>query len=681
MRPNLRSILFSSRAAAPNASPDPIGGRGPSGWCSNLGSAQQYTGTCPFANLVNWSGYTWSKWSGALPWANPQAATNWVTNMPAGESCDLVINPNHSPVPMYPPPGDYVITSKTGVTCGVNATGVTNVVQGTPASPNAYFTIPDFGPMVDNYVFLEINMKNDTGAMIATVNDVYCGTLLNKASWDAGNWWDLKAAEMVRGSGIIRLGDMMGRNLGTSNRLDVPHPTEANMNWQKFDPDGTLLGRFTLPLSAAVKFCKAINAGVWIVMPSGEEAVFYETDATTNRFITWSYVGYGGPELAPHRYLNGQGIRWYSYNQVCPTPFNYDTTYFVVNATAGDFQLSATAGGVPIALTQTINATTRPGLAPSSDISAWRLEKLIPMAAYVKYFNDVLDEVHAIYPEAQIVVECANESWNPAYSRQYFGQVTAHQLQIELGSPIVNENAGNGGLPYGLDWGAIGYAYLQLLAWKAVEERFGRAQNTRLSSLQATWFNNMMGNLQWKDPGVLNAANTTYYKDIIDGFMIATYIGMDIGYAEAIRANGLNWTDADFLTHFKTGAVLVAQGVQATLDNMAIYAPKAKLYTYESGFGIEGPINNVGTLTNAQLMTFGVMVQTWILNSPLAAEYANFVIETLYHAKGVQNQQHWAAGGWLLDPPGGLEGLSAVRTYQTAPTPYTSAMRTFRKLQ
>ena len=598
--------------------------------------------------------------------------------MPAGESCDLVIIPNHSPIPMYPPPGDYVVTSNSGVTCGVNVQNAINVIQGTPASPNAYFTIPDLGPMVDNYVFLEINIKNDTGAMIATVDDVYCGTLLNKASHDAGNWWDLKAADLVRGSGIIRWGDMMGRNLGTTNRLDVPRATEANMNWQKFDPDGTLLGRFTLPISAAAKFSKAVNAGVWIVMPSGEEGVFYETDAATNRFISWGYIGYGAPEPAPHRYVNGNSVKFYSYNQVCPTPFNYDTLYFVVNATANDFQLSATVGGAPIALTQTVNAATRPTFAPSTDLSAWRIEKLIPKAAYVAWLNAVLDEVHAIYPEAQIVVECGNESWNPSYSRQYYGQVTFAQAQIEEGVLFRNENQYSGGVPTGLDFGAIGYAWLQMLAWKAVEERFGRSKNTRLSSCQNGYFGNMMGNLQWKDPGVLNAPNTIYYKDIIDGFMIATYIGMDVSHSDAVRnLNGLSWTDADFLTHFKAGATAVASACQGILDFAATYAPKAKLYTYESGFGIEGFGDTTG-LSNADLMTFGVKVQTWILNSALAAEYAHFVIDSVYHAKGIQNQQHWAAGGWLLSPPSGLEGLSATRSYQTAPTPYTGVMRTFR---
>ena len=678
MKPSFRSVLFGLRGAAQTVGSDPIGGRGPSGWCSNLGSSQEYTGTCPFANLVRWSNNIfWLKWSSPLPWANASTLLGWPTNMPAGESCGLVIIPNHSPIPMYPPPGDYVVTSRSGVTCSVNAQNVTNVIQGTPASPNAYFTIPDLGPMVDNYVFLQIDIKNDTGAMIANVDDVYCGTILNKASHDAGNWWDLKALEMIRGSGIIRWGDMMGRNLGTTNRLDVPRPTEANMVWAKYDPDGMLLGRYSLPLSAAVKFSKAINAGVWIVMPSGEEGVFYETDAATNRFTSWAYIGNGAPETAPHRYVNGQVVRFYSYNGVCPTPFNYLTTYYVVNATANDFQLSATLGGVAIALTQTINATTRPGLAPSIDLSAWRIEKLIPKLAYETYFNSVLDEVHAIYPEAQIVVECGNESWNGAYSRGYFGQVTYFQAQIESGFSFVNENSWNAGLPYGLDFGAIGYAWMQLLAWKAVEERFGRAQNTRLTSMQAGWYPNMTGNFRWKDPGILNPTNTVYYNQIIDGLMFATYMGLPMSYSDAVRAGGLTWTDDQILDQFKIGVQWLVDTCVTYHNNMVTDAPGKKLYSYESGLAIEGFGDTTG-ISNADLMTFGVKIQTWLLSTTQAAEYANYVIQNVFLAGGIQNMQHWAAGGWLLNPPNGLEGLSATRSYQTAITPYQNAIRTFR---
>ena len=678
MRPSFRSVLFGSHVTAAAVGPDPIGGRGPSGWCSNVGGAEQFSGTCPFANLVRWSSYRWTKWAGALPWANAEAPTRWVTNMPAGESCDLGIIPNHSPIPMYPPAGDYVVTSASGVTCSVNGTGLTNVVQGTNASRNAYFTIPDLGPLVDNFVTLEIGMMNNTSAMIALVDDVYCGTLANKASYDAGNWWDLKAAALMQGSGIIRWGDMMGRNNSTTNRLDVPRPTEANMNWQKFDPDGTLLGKFTLPVSAAAKFSKAINAGVWLVMPSGREGVFYDTDAPTNRFLSRRYLGWGASVYAPHDFANGTNVKLYSYDGVCAAPFDYKKFYYVVNATVDNFQLSATLNGAPISLTQTINDTTRATLFPgSSDLSAFGIERLHTKAYYETWLNDVLDEVHAIYPEAQIVVECGNESWNGSYERGYFQELTYEVAQRAEGMTFVNENPYYAGVPTGLDVGAIGYGWLQLLAWKAVEARFGRAQNTRLSSAQLHFTGNMAGVMRWKDPGILGASNVTYYKDIIDGVMVATYIGMDIGVSDALRAGGLSWTDDTFLTRLKAGNVLVAEKCQNHVDFLATNAPGKKLYTYESGVGVEGFGDTTG-LTNSDLQAFAEKIQTFLLTSTKAADWATDFIATVYHAKGVQNMQHWAAGGWLILPPRALENLSAIRSYQTAPTPYQLTMRTFR---
>ena len=678
MRPALRDYLFQGASVRGALDPDPIGGRGPSGWCSNVSGAEEYSGTCPFANLVRWSSYRWSKWANTLPWANAEAPTRWVTNMPAGESCDLVIIPNHSPVPMYPPGGDYVVTSASGVTCGVDGIGLTNVVQGTLASPNAYFTIPDLGPLVDNYVQLMINIKNNTGATIAIVDDVYCGTLANKNSHDAGNWWDLKAAALMQGSGIIRWGDMMGRNGGTTTRLDVPRPTEANMNWQKFDPDGALLGKFSLPVSAAVKLSKAINCGVWLIMPSGKEGVFYDTDASTNRIISRGYIG-SDRQFLPHGYTDGTLVKFYSYNDVCAAPFTYATLYYVVNATPNDFQLSATLGGAPIVLTQTINDTTRASLYPgSTDLSAFQIERLHPKSYYETWLNEVLDEVHAIYPEAQIVIECGNESWNPIYERGYYQEIVFRTAQLEEGMTFANENDFNAGVPYGLDKGAIGYAWLQLLAWKAVEARFGRAQNTRLSSCQVVYFGNMAGNLGWKDPGIMNVSNTVYYRDIIDGFMVATYIGLNYQLADAIRTHSaLTWTDADILREMidgSTGYIAPLQSIQTQINTNA---PGKKIYTYESGIGVEGFGDTTG-ISNADLTALAIKLQTWFLTSPLAADWANDFIARVYHGCQVQNMQHWAAGGWLIAPPYALENLSAIRTYQTAPTPYQLAIRQFR---
>ena len=681
MNPLLKLLRTTNRrAGAPTPAPVlTLGGRGPSGWCSNVGSAEAYAGAIPFANLVRESGGGWTRYGGPLNWANAHAATGWLQNMPVGEVAELAIFPVHSPVPMYTPPGDYVITSASGVFCTVSGTGLTNIVQGTNAARNATFTIPDLGPLVDNPVTLFIAVNNGTAAVIPTINDVYCGTLLNKASHDSGKWWDLKFRDLLTGSGIIRWGDMMGRNNSTTNRLDVPRPTEANMAWAKFDPDGTLLGKFSLPLSAAVKFSKEINAGVWLVMPSGREGIFYDTDATTNKFISRRYVGYGAPTFATHGYTNGTKVKFYSYNEVCAAPFTYTSVFFVVNATANDFQLSATLGGAPIALTQTINDSTRAGLFPgSTDLSAFGIEQLHPKAYYQTWLNSVLDEVYAIYPDAQMVIECGNESWNPLYERYYYNEVVFRSAQLEEGITFANENSFNNGVPYGLDWGAIGYAWLQMLAWKAIEVRFGRSKNTRLSSCQLTYFGNMAGNLRWKDPGILTTANTTYYKDIIDGFMVATYIGMDTNCADAVRnLSGLTWTDDTFLTHFRAGNTQVAADCQLVLDNIAAQAPGRKLYTYEAGVGVEGFGDTTG-LSNIDLRTFAEKLQTWLLTSQQAATWANDFIARVYVAKQVQNMQHWAAGGWLISPPSGLENLSAMRSYQTTPTPYQLAMRSFR---
>ena len=142
-------------------------------------------------------------------------------------------------------------------------------------------------------------------------------------------------------------------------------------------------------------------------------------------------------------------------------------------------------------------------------------------------------------------------------------------------------------------------------------------------------------------------------------------------------AGGLTWTDNDFLAHFRLGTDANVSALQTLQGFMNTQTPTKKIYTYESGVGVEGFGDTTG-LSNTDLTTFAVKLQTWLLTSTKAADWAADFITRVYHDNQVQNMQHWAAGGWLIAPPSGLENLSAVRSYQTAPTPYQLAIRQFR---
>ena len=625
------------------------------GWGANLSVNRSYNQQFPFRNLIRVCDY-WQDYAHI-------DAFDWPVNVPTGYGTSIIVW--RLTFFDYVMPGDYVVASTTGARMTVSGGGLTNIVQGTDAVPQASFTVAaGTDPRTIN---LEVGFFNGTGATIASLASMYVGLASSYAGYrDNGDIYDPAFLANLAGVRSIRFNDWLGRNGGGSEDLAY-RPVEANRRW------GTGYTQGQLPWTAMAKLCKTLNCGVWFSTPVGNEGFFYVmSDTATGIFTNLKYID--GSESAgrgtgmfsnPHGMVENQEVLMYTFpmtglpNGGLPPPFQPLTFYYAHIIDAGRYQLKGSVGGSIIMPTQTANVS----YSTAPDYSCGMVKTFDPQ----NDFNAFVDAIFSVYPLAPMILgEVSNEAWNGSYQRGFFtniawpmafrGQTSTFQL-IE---------------------GARGYAFFQMKLWKAIELKYPRAINVRALMGQNGFFNNMSGMWDMVDTwGILQSGAKV--SELADGYAIANYKGVDYAF-DGMKAVGLeNYTDAQMLVATDTAAETGYAAAKDTVDALAAVSPYLTPLSYEDGWANYFSYNYQSAaeqaLPPAYIAQVGARMHAF-LKSPAAATYGTRYMQRALKDAGLINTQHWFGGNWAETGT----GFSAygMKQFSNAPdTPLATAIRTF----
>ena len=604
------------------------------GRTSNLQVSQYYLEPWSFSNLAHIAA-GWDDGNGSYSaFENP--STNWLENITAGGSARLSVIPaGRDPHIGYFPPGDYQVSSASGVYCTVYGTGVTNVTQGTNASRTAYFTIADPGLNVANQADLTVQVFNGTGVTIASMNDLYIGLVSSKAAHDAGDIFDPRFIAQLKGTNFVRFNDWFGLNGDLCYSLDPAKlNVESNRSWADLYKQER-----QVPVSVAAKLCKRLNCGMWFGVPVGNDKASYSAVAATDVITVRVYINGALQTTFPHGYSNGDKVTFWGYSGTQAAGITGGVVYYARDVTATTLKISATLGGAPVDITadfaQDFGAQIN-GIQRDLD----------------PYYDAVISTALAIFPKIKFVGEAGNESWNSLYGRNYF--------------------AGAGATRAGVSNAQDAYAWHQLRLWKRIEALASRAQNLRLSTMQLYYFNNFGPNLEYVDPGIISAG--TKYKDIIDGHFTATYYSSGQTILQEFNAGAVTWTPTQWTANYKAASDTVAAQVVALKQvfvDLGYSTLKDKLYTYECGLSVG---NNDGTLSDANYQALQ-QARRVFLAGPDAGAMGAYYIDAVFKQPGLKNANIWQAGNWV-DNANAAWGMARASTLPV--NSYTAAIAAWR---
>lgn len=625
------------------------------GWGANLSVNRSYNQQFPFRNLIRVCDY-WQDYAHI-------DAFDWPVNVPTGYGTSIIVW--RLSFFDYVMPGDYVVASTTGARMTVSGGGLTNIVQGTDAVPQATFTIS--AATDPRTISLEVGFFNGTGATIASLANMYLGLASSYAGYrDNGDIYDPAFLANLAGVRSIRFNDWLGRNGGGSEELAY-RPTESYRRW------GTQYTNGQLPWTAMAKLCKTLKCGVWFSTPVGNEGLFYVMpDPAIGIFSTLKYIeasessGRGtGMFLNPHGMAEDQEILMYTYlqpglpNGGLPAPFQPLTFYYAHIIDAGRYQLKGSVGGSIIMPTQTANVS----YSTAPDYSCAMVKTFDPQ----NDFNAFVDAIFSVYPLAPMILgEVSNEAWNFAYQRNFFEKIVwpmAYRGQTST---------------YSLVEGARGYGWMQLKLWKAIETKYARAINVRSVMGQNGFFNNMAGIWDMVDTwGILQPG--LKMSELADGYAIANYKGVDYAF-DGMKAVGLeNYTDAQMLVATDAAAETGYAAAKDTVDSLAAVSPYLTPMSYEDGwanyfsYNYQTPAEQA--LPPAYIAQVGARMHAF-LKSAAAATYGTRYMQRALKDGGLLNTQHWFGGNWAETGT----GFSAygMNQFSNAPqTPLANAIRTF----
>ncbi len=618
MNPLLRAL---SRSAALGGSPPPPSGvtavSKAVGHSNMLTQTVWYQDPNAFMNYMHSTYEPWSDASGGLGFYNRYTpascvvANGWLVNVPVGAS----VKQGFFADPRLFPLGDWVITSASGMTCQIySQTGMTNVVQGTVGSPNCTFT-------VTGQCAFGINLINQTGAVIASMNDLYVGLVSNRTAYLQGEIFDPSYMARLSSPAMIRFNDWQNINAGWDGSIDPADlPTEANMIWGGDTSYGNPYKYCGMPLSVVAKFAKKMNCVLWFCVPLGNKQTYGYT-VSGNVISTFYRSQYEtGLPLAPHHISNGQTV-YFSFNT--PAGLTKQVRYFVRDATSTTFKVAATLGGA---------ALTVADQGPSYNILHGIDNNLDPRPFYA----EVVRQLYAEWPEANVLGEIGNESWNPTYEWDYI---------VDAGWAVTQKYSANGGVV--LDTGdfpkngACALAWYQTELWRAIEAKYPRNQNIRAITFQ-TGSTTLAAYKDW--------VSTDYeagsiFGNMLDGIFTAPYFYPQMTKPQEYAAGAIGWTNAQWLKYWQSSlfaeidAVQVHQAVTKFKPNGQ---PLAQL-CYESSYQ---DIGYNETLTGQQASDLLDARRAFFRTDaagPLGAEY----IQRVFKDQGYQESTIWHAFGWF----------------------------------
>ena len=620
MKPALRNLLLGSAATGSQPSGTSAVAK-LKGHTSIITQPIDYEDPHVFINMMRQGSGFFVTNGQVKTWPPYALDTGWFANIPAGASAtNWIFSVGEAGgFAVVIKTGDYIMTSTSGMSLKLtswNTQTFINVVQGTAASPNCTFTVTDGARGV-----IWIAAVNETGAPIAAMSDLYVGLVRHKAAHDAGEIFDPDYLARMGNPSAMRYNDLTSLNFGYYEIGLSTIPTEANANWtvysRQLDRPTATCG---MPPSVCVKLAKKTDSLLWYGVPLGAVPNYsYTTNAATG-VITTIRANDSGLVISAHNWLDGKPV-YFGYS-VAPG-ITRSTRYYIRDVTASTFKISTTLGGTPVNL-------------PTDGVFDWyrqvfSIDQPDPRA----YYAALADIFFTVWPQANVLIEVGNESWNATYEANY----------IQTAGPGVSQKwSANGGVAYSGDVAvdlARALAWYQTMAWKAMETRSSRAQNVRAIT-QQTGTGLMNGYYDWVstdfEPG-------RRFVDMLDGIFSAAYFMPITNTVQQFADGAVNWTMQQWITYYREALFAALEDSKNLRANMPPSASAIKRYTYEAGYQAQG---GQGTLTSAQYISVETARRVFMHSEEAGTLFGEFV-QRVFKNEGTQNSMIWWASGWFGD--------------------------------
>ena len=492
------------------------------GWGVNQPGTSYYIGCYPYRNFMRLSVPTWDSNAGA------QDANGWITGLPAGGSAVVRILFGTA----YVPPGNYVIHTASGAFCTVSDLSgqITNIVQGTNASRDCTFTMPQF-PVGDvRYwsITFTVTVTNGTGAPI-NINDLFIGFASNLAGHSfaanatGAQIFDPTFVADLAGCGAMKYADWQMGNSGDRDFSIVPADLarEASRSWSSNNFTSGGIGN-CIPHGVVAKLCATVGMAIWPCMPPVHNWYVCAGSVATGVFTN--------PSPAP--WATGQPM-------VCDieqaAPLLLRVVYYAIVIDAQHFKVASThanaIANVPIVLT-----------ADSTNSRWWGVYDPGPV------YDAIVDEIFAAAPGLDVCPQFVLEPWNSAFFW--------NQSRYDLGywSFMLGETP---------DWDASStVAWRMTRIWQSFARKFPRSQVIRLIENNGTGFDYSLPNTyDFVDTAGRAGTPGAKLSDLIDvsssGYYPHFYADSASPNAWAVRdiiaAGGITWTDAQWSQHIRIG--------------------------------------------------------------------------------------------------------------------------------